>query len=141
MNQLQTHPAAPAGVHRTADVVRVVAVAVLALAALLVSLRMVDGPSFVPRVTFVNHTSLDVDVDTSASQRDGWTPAGVADGDGTTSFQEVIDHGDTWWFRFSEGGRSVVFPVSRSRLAADGWRVEIPSSFGTRLATRGQAAG
>jgi hypothetical protein len=140
MNQLQTQPA-PAGVRRSADVLRVVVIAVLALAALYASLRLVEGPSFVSRVTVVNRSALDLDVDAAGSEHDGWTPAGVATHDSNTSFVDVLDHGDRWWFRVSEGGHSVAFPISRSRLAADGWRVVIPPTVETQLASRGGTGG
>ena len=137
MNQLQTQPA-PAGVHRSAGLLRVAVIAILALAALYASLRLVDGPSFVPRVTVVNGSALDLDVDTAASEHDGWTPAGVAGQNASTSFVDVLDHGSTWWFRVSQGGRSVAIPVSRARLATNGWRVEIPPTVETQLASRGR---
>ena len=132
MNQLQTRPA-PAGAHRGAEAVRLVVIAVLVLATLFVALRLVDGPDFVDSVTVVNHTNSELDVDTAGSRSDGWTPAGVALPRSTTQFAEVVDHGETWWVRVSEGGTSIVFPVTRASLAAHNWRIVVPDGAATQL--------
>ena len=132
MNQLQTRPA-PAGAHRGAEAVRLVVIAVLVLATLFVSLRLVEGPDFVDAVTVVNNTNMELDVDTAGSRTDGWTPAGVALPQATTQFTDVVDHGANWWIRVSSGGESFVFLVARASLAAHGWRVVVPGDAASEL--------
>ena len=132
MNQLQTRPA-PAGSHRGAEAVRLVVIAVLVLATLFVSLRLVEGPDFVDAVTVVNNTNTELDVDTAGSRTGDWTPAGVALPRTTTQFTDVVDHGTTWWIRVTSGGESFVFPVTRASLAARGWRVVVPGDAATEL--------
>jgi hypothetical protein len=133
MNRLETQPA-PSNVHRSGAVVRAAVIVVLLAAVLAGSLLLVRDRTFVPRVTIDNPTALALDVDIAASTRDGWVPAGVAAERGATAFHEVLDHGDEWAFRFTNGDGTAVLRVSRDDLARNGWRVEVPASIAERLA-------
>ena len=135
MSQVQTHPA-PANVHRTGTLIRTAAIVVIVATALAASLLIVRGPTFVRRVTVENATSLKLDVDTAAAQPDGWVPAGVAFERGATVFRDVLDHGDRWAFRFTNGGESVVVRVSRDDLVRNGWRMTVPASAVDDLTAR-----
>jgi hypothetical protein len=46
----------------------------------------------------------------------------------------VLDHGDTWVFRFTNGGERAVVRISRDDLVRDGRRVRVPASVGDELA-------
>jgi hypothetical protein len=137
MNQVQTE-SAPSNVVRTSTALRVVVVAVLVAAVLALALRIVDGPRFVDRVTIANRSSVPLDVDVAESRQGGWTPEGVALEGGATAFQGVVDQGDVWWFRFSSANRSVVVRVPREQLARNGWRITVPASISSTLATEGK---
>ena len=126
MNQVQTPPAAPS-IPRTGALFRGIVIALLVGTVFGASLLIVEGPQFVDRVTVVNQSDLELDVDTAAPGG-GWTPAGVALPDGVSSFHDVIDHGDAWAFRVSNGGHDMVFRVSRHQLQRSGWRVTVPAS-------------
>ncbi|HEX5587360.1 MAG TPA: hypothetical protein VFZ17_08640 [Acidimicrobiia bacterium] len=137
MNQVQIEPA-PSNVARSSTALRIVLVAVLGAAVLALALRIVDGPPFVDRVTIVNQSSAPLDVDVAGSRDGSWTPEGVALEGGATTFQEVVDQGDVWWFRLSSADRSVVVRVPREQLAQNGWRVTVPKSMRGTLATEGK---
>ena len=125
MNQLQTHPA-PVGVYRTGNALRVAVVVVVSVATFLGVSHLLERPPFVERLSIVNGTSLQLDVDTSDRRAGAWTPAGGVDPRTTTAFPDVVDHGDTWWFRVIAGDRSAVWSVSRAQLDRDHWRIELP---------------
>ena len=79
MNQTMQVQPAPAGVHRVGEGFRVVAIAVAVVLALAAGLRLVERPPFVDRVTVVNRSSLELDIDTSGTRSGEWTPAGVVE--------------------------------------------------------------
>jgi hypothetical protein len=54
----------------------------------------------------------------------------------TATSDDVLDQGDEWLFSFSSGGvDGGTLRVSRAKLAAGDWRVEIPESVVQRLQT------
>ena len=125
MNRTLTQPA-PAGVHRAADAVRVAVVVVLAVAAMALALRLVETPATIDRLSIVNPSTLELDLATAGAPSGDWVPAGSTDPHTVTSFDEVLDHGDRWWFRATSGGRVATWQVPRAQLVRDGWRVVIP---------------
>jgi hypothetical protein len=135
MNQVQTQPA-PAGIHRTSAAIRVVAIAVLIAAVLAVSVRIVEEPDFVDRLTVVNQSTADVDIAVGPAGAAGWTPEGVAGAKGTTTFLGVVDQGEIWRLRLTSGGVTVRQRITRAQLADAGWRVTIPASTGDALERR-----
>lgn len=132
MNQLQTHPAPP-GVQRAGDALRVVVVAVVAVATVLITMRLVERPAMVDRVTIANPSSLELDIDVGGAPSGDWTPTGAVEPKSTVSFYEVIDQGDTWWIRATAGGNDAVWKVSRAQLERDGWHVSVPTSVSDEL--------
>jgi hypothetical protein len=116
-----------------------VAAAVLAVAVVLVVvMSLTAGPKFVSRLTIVNPTAYDLQVDATDGWRHGWTAVGTAGRGGTDSFQDVVDQGDTWIMRFSYGGNTAgELRFTRPELAGLQWRVTVPASFGETLRAAG----
>lgn len=109
----------------------------LAVAALLVlcpAFASCSGPRFVERVTFVNSTLYDLDVDVTDAKRDVWLDVGHVGRETETTTEQVLDQGETWIFRFRHEGRDAgELQVSRQDLQRNGWRVAIPQSVAERL--------
>ena len=105
----------------------------------LVAISARSGPvPTIERVVVVNPTAYDVHVDVRAKDRPGWSGLGNARHEAETPFHEVVDQGDTWVVRFSYGDEDGgEITLSRRRLAADRWRIEVPEDVGRRLAEHG----
>ena len=91
-------------------------------------------PAVVPRVTVDNPSALDVNV--SVRPADGHDRLILATVAPTTTATnaDVLDQGEEWVFSFSSGGiEGGTLRVSRAKLAADDWRVEVPDSVIQRL--------
>jgi hypothetical protein len=117
----------------------IIAAAVSLLAAFTLMGRLVQAPSFVSQVAFVNRTHFDLNVAASGGSSGGAVLLDTAQPAQTTVVNDVIDQGDTWTFTFTRAGVSVgVVRVSRSDLAAHHWLVVIPASFETTLYAHGQ---
>jgi hypothetical protein len=117
----------------------VVLVAILVAGLLAIAIRITEGPDFVDRVSVVNATGYDFDVDVTGASRDGWLPLSVATRGTTRTTRDVIDMHDTWVFRFSrEGVIGGEVEVSREQLARNGWRVEVPAQVAQQLRTLDQ---
>jgi hypothetical protein len=93
------------------------------------------GPApTVDRVTILNPTDYDIDVDVTGSGRDGWLPLAIVEHGSARVVREVIDQGARWTFRFLHEGDEVgEISVARTELERDGWRVEIPAEIGEQL--------
>jgi hypothetical protein len=95
-------------------------------------------PSFVPRLTMVNPTPYQVEVDVTGEDRDGWLSLGGLRRESTKSMYEVIDQGDSWIFRFGYGGQAGgETRLTGAQLRADRWHVRIPPEVGDRLRAAG----
>lgn len=135
MSPVLTRRPAPA---RSAGTVLALVFAVAAgLAAEAMALRAIRSPSFVRQVTVDNPTVYNLEVDVSDGRR-GWVGLGAIAREETQTFLEVIDHGDTWVFRFAyagvDGGQVT---VRREELARSRWRVRVPDEVQARLAAAG----
>ena len=117
----------------------VIAAAVALLAAFALMGRLIQAPSFVSQVAFVNRTHFDLDVAVSGGSSGGAVLLDTAQPAQTTIVSDVIDQGDTWTFTFTRAGATVgVRRMSRSGLAAHHWLVVIPAAFETTLYAHGQ---
>jgi hypothetical protein len=114
---------------------------VLAAAALFaVVQRLAHTPSKVERVTIVNPTPYDLEVEVSGADRSTGLTLGAVDREQTKTIEDVIDQGDQWVFRFSRGHDAVGdLTLSKDQLGRDHWRVPVPSSVAGRLAAAGAA--
>lgn len=120
------------------EVVLVAALAVVAVAVVLVSVRMTRQPSVAPALTVANPTVYQVEVDVSRPERANWLSLGSVRRESEQAMHEVIDQGPQWAFRFRYGGREAGrLVVSRAELAGAGWRLTIPPEVGRRLQEAG----
>ena len=110
----------------------------IAAAILLATVQLVRGPSFVSRVTTVNPTAYNLQVDVSSGARQGGTPVSDSAPTAMTTTNEVVDQGSVWVFRFQylgQTGGEVV--ITRAELARGGWRVTVPDDVARNLQSHG----
>jgi hypothetical protein len=113
--------------------IALVVVAVLLCAAMAYELR---DPKVVPRLTLENPSGLDVNVSVQPSPSSSRLVLPTVGASSTATSNDVLDQGDDWLFSFSSGGvDGGTLRVSRAKLAAGDWRVEIPESVVQRLQT------
>ena len=101
----------------------------VAVAALVASTWLLALPSVVDHVTVENPTRYDVSVSVTAAKRDGWMAVGIAPPRATTTFDQIVDHGDVWIFRFSAEGRGVEVQLTRQQLEDGQWQVPVPAAL------------
>jgi hypothetical protein len=124
-------PDAPRRTFPPLPLVALVIVAVLGCVGMTLALR---NPDTVSRVELTNPGAIPVDVSVRASTDGADLVLGTVPAGGTADHHDVIDQGDDWTFAFSSGGvDGGTVRISRSKLAADGWRFAIPDSVITRL--------
>jgi len=112
--------------------------AVVLAGIVLAFVAMSGGPKFISRVTVVNPTAYDLDVDIASGAGDGWTGLGTVERTGDETFQDVVDQGDTWIFRFSYGGKTAgEVRMTSQDLSRARWRVEVPPTFADTLRAAG----
>lgn len=100
--------------------------------------RFLDSPNMVGRLTVQNPTGYDISVDATDHRRQGWLGLGTAHRSTTSTFEEIVDQGEVWIFRFSaQGEHAGELRVSRQRLERDGWRIRVPTEVGERLKVTG----
>ncbi len=137
------HPAerpttAPGTANRVAAAV---VVTVAALGVLIPLSRMSASPPLVARITFVNPTEYDLDVDVTDAERGGWLAVGTAHKNQSTTVEDTIDQGEVWIFRFSGQGQDAgELRISRSQLERDRWTVQIPAQISETLRAKGAPA-
>jgi hypothetical protein len=96
-------------------------------------------PPRVDRITIVNPTGYDLDVDVAGPERGGWLPVAIVEANSEDAAEEVIDQGEVWVFRFLHWGDSVgELSITRAELVGDGWRVEVPEEVEERLQQLGR---
>ncbi|HXF56761.1 MAG TPA: hypothetical protein VNO34_04165 [Actinomycetota bacterium] len=96
-------------------------------------------PPRVDRITIVNPTDYDLDVEVTGRDRDGWLPTAIVEAGEEDVAQEVIDQGEVWIFRFRHWGDPMgELSASRAELERSGWRVEVPAQVEERLRELGR---
>jgi hypothetical protein len=130
----QTTMARPHASRRTFppfSIIALVVVGALLCAAMAYALR---DPHTVSRVTVHNPGSFAVNVDVRPADDPGHLILATVQPASAATNLDVLDQGDEWVFSFSAAGiEGGTLRVSRAKLAADGWRVEIPESVIDRL--------
>ena len=113
-----------------------VAVGVIAIVAIIP--RAFSNRSTVAQVSIVNNTSYALDVQVAGAGKNGWTGITTAERNQTTVVQDVVDQGTTWVFRVrSQGVEGGELTFSKAALERAAWKVVIPDSVATRLASAG----
>lgn len=96
-------------------------------------------PPTVDRITIVNPTDYDLDVEVSGEDREGWLPVAIVEAGEEDVAQGVIDQGDVWIFRFRHLGDPIgELSLTRAELERSGWRVEVPDEVAERLQELGR---
>jgi hypothetical protein len=110
------------------------------LVALVVVLGACSGPApTVERITIVNPTGYDLDVEVTNRDRQGWLPVAIVEARTEDVAQEVIDQGEEWVFRFRHWGDPVgELSLTRAELERNRWRVEVPAEVEERLKELGR---
>jgi hypothetical protein len=91
-------------------------------------------PALVDQVTVDNPSSLEVSVDVRPSITGARLAVAAVPPDSQATTRDVLDQGDDWIFSFSSGGiEGGDLHVTRTQLAADGWRVVVPARVIDRL--------
>jgi hypothetical protein len=119
---------------------RVFGLAFAALATLAVALilrSVVESPARVERIEITNPHQWMAIVHVTDAPRSQELGLGAVDRAKSQSFEQVIDQGDTWIFRFSYSGVEVEQAVPRAQLERDRWKVTVPDEFATRLEAEG----
>lgn len=127
----------PAVLRRASGVVEVVLPALVVLV-LIAATSWVSGVPTVDRLTVVNGTPYQLNVDLAASQRGPTFDLGAVAPERSTRIDEVADQGRLWVFRFSYGGLGAGDVVlRRSELERSGWRVTVPAEVGRHVQAHG----
>ncbi|HVM03768.1 MAG TPA: hypothetical protein VM242_01225 [Acidimicrobiales bacterium] len=114
------------------------AVAGLVVVMLVAVPRFLDAPHLVDRLTVENPTGYDISIDATDHRRQGWVRLGTAHRGTTSTFEEIVDQGDVWIFRFSaQGEDGGELQAPRQQLERDGWRVRVPTEVGEQLKVAG----
>jgi hypothetical protein len=83
----------------------------------------------IDRLTIVNRTPFDVNVEVSDAKKESWLILGQATHGTSTVNELVTDMGPTWVFRFHYGGETVgELTLVREELERARWRFEVPSA-------------
>lgn len=92
------------------------------------------GEQPIDRLTIVNETPYDVEVQVTDAEKESWLTLGRAEHESSTVNDLVTDMGPTWVFRFHYGGRTVgEVTIDREELARARWRLEVPSAVAERM--------
>ena len=137
MNPVLTRPEPPSSV--LALVGRRLIMVALA-AGVILALRLVGlGESATYRtLTVENPSQYIVNIEVTSASRDGWFDVGSVKRENRQTFEELVDPGEQWMFRFSYGGiHGGELMVSRDRLAHDGWAITVPAEVTERLREAG----
>jgi hypothetical protein len=91
------------------------------------------SPQHVTALTVANPTDHAANVEVTGADRGGWLVLGRVSPGSERSFEEVVDFGAEWVFRFAHPEHSPEITVTRDELVGNDWRVEVPARFGDRL--------
>jgi hypothetical protein len=91
-------------------------------------------PPTVDRITIVNRTAYDFNVEVARPDGGGWLPVTIAEARSEDVAEDVIDQGRLWMFRFLHWGDPVSeLSLTRADLVEGRWRVEVPEEVEERL--------
>jgi hypothetical protein len=100
--------------------------------------RMLTLPPSVHHLRIDNPSKFDLSIAVTSGDHDGWMSVGSARRNATTGFDDVLDQGDVWIFRFSAQARSAAeVRVTRGEMASAGWQLSIPPQVSDDLRAQG----
>ena len=120
----------------TSGSVPFIAIAATIVACFLIATRL-EAPATVPHLTVVNTQDWAAQVAVADAPSGGGMPVGTVDRGATRTFTDVLDHGGTWVLRYTYRGVVDEQVTTRAALAAQGWKVQVPDSFASRLQEAG----
>ena len=105
---------------------------------LLAVMSATNSPARVGHLTIDNPHEWTATVEVAAVDRDGWVGLGTVDRKASQRFEEVLDQGSQWRFRFSYAGTDGgELTLSRSELERRGWNLAVPDTFRDRMRAAG----
>jgi hypothetical protein len=88
----------------------------------------------IDRLTVVNRTEFDFEVQVSDAKKESWQILGGAEHESSTVNELIADEGPIWVFQFRYGGELIdELTVKRADLERNRWRVEVPSRIAERM--------
>ena len=94
----------------------------------------------IDRITVVNPTAYRLEVEASGARDGRPLKLGAVQSQGKTSFRDVSDQGQTWFFAFLYAGKEVgALAVAKDRLEGREWRVVVPMNVEVHLRAVGAA--
>jgi len=134
MSSVLVHP--PEAAPRSRQLALLAAAVVASLAVLAGLLALVQHPDFVSRVSIVNQSGSQLQVDVAPGRDAAIMPLGVVDGHSTEEFRDVVDQGDVWYVHVADTGTGArTLRLTRAELEHANWRVTIPSDFAPKPGT------
>jgi hypothetical protein len=138
MSSVLNPPRSPSARAPRRTVLIAVAVAASALGLLLVAQRLLPSAASVRRITVANPTPYHLEIDTTGVGRAHAIALGPIGREQEKTFDDVIDQGREWIFRFASGGVDAgEIRVAREELNRNGWKITVGDDVARRL----QAAG
>ena len=118
-----------------------IAITIALLVIIVLGAFVLDGPARVHRLTLDNPSEFEVAVDVSSGPHGGYVPLAVLGVNTTRDYQDVLDQGRTWVFRFrSQGRQADIVTVTREQLAAANWTMTVPDAAIQQLRQAGAPA-
>ena len=138
MGSVLNPPRSPSVRNPRPVILAVVGVIAAVVALVFVAQRLTPSKSFVSRVTIVNPTPYHLDIDVIGAGRKVGVGLGPVRREQTKDFEDVIDQGREWIFRFRSGGTDGgEARISRTQLEHDRWRLTVPPEVTQRLQSAG----
>lgn len=111
----------------------------LVAAAILMGVQpLLDLPGRVDEVTIENPHAWNVNVEVTDGARRGWLGVGSLDRGTSQVFEELLDQGDQWVFRFHYAGQDGGgLALTRAELEQAGWKLTVPEGFAARMQEAG----
>ena len=138
MRPVVTQPR-PAPARRSGTALLLVGAGVVVAFSALALMSAVDSPARVSRVTIDNPHEWAATVEVAGvGSGDGWLGLGMVGRQTRQAFEEVLDQGSQWRFRFSYAGTDGgELTLSRSELERRGWNLAVPDTFRDRMRAAG----
>jgi hypothetical protein len=116
--------------------VPLVAIVVTVLVCLVISTKL-EAPGTVSQITVTNATPWAAKVVVSSAPGESTVLVGTVEGKATRTFTGVLDRSNQWVLTFTYLNVTEQLTTTRADLAHNGWKVDVPANFGTRLQQEG----
>jgi hypothetical protein len=116
--------------------VPLVAIVVTVLVCFLVSTKL-EAPDTVSQITVANSTPWAATIVVASAPGQDTVAVGTVEGKQTRTFNSVLDRSKQWVLTFTYLDVSEQLTTTRADLARNGWQVDVPANFGSRLQREG----